>query len=465
MKIIDTIDCFIPGDWGNETLSEEAPCKVSCIRGADIIPIENNDFSHIPTRYISQQSFDTKCLQAGDIIVEKSGGSPTQSTGRVSFISQELIDSVGSVVCSNFCVAFRVKQGWNPLYIYYYLQHVYNNGVFFNFEGKTSGIKNLQLEAAYNAVPIEDVNKTTQNSIVTVLDSIQKKMTINRQINQNLEALAKQLYDYWFVQFDFPNEEGKPYKSSGGAMAWNEKLKRDIPASWKTVVVDDVAEVFNGATPSTGDEQNYGGDIVWITPKDLSDQKQKFVYQGERNISQAGYDSCSTHLLPINTVLMSSRAPIGLLAIAKKELCTNQGFKSFVPKEDRIATYLYYYLQFHIKQIEQLGTGTTFKEVSREDVLKFPILKPKDTILDLWEKRVSALNDRQLELQKENENLSKQRDELLPLLMNGQVSLNSDLAVIAIIDKFTSFTLSSGSKSRRKSISPKRIWRTGLSVL
>ena len=267
-----------------------------------------------------------------------------------------------------------------------------------------------------------------QKRIGCFLSSIDEKIDVNCAINQNLEALAKQLYDYWFVQFDFPNEDGKPYKSSGGAMVWNEKLKRDIPTSWKTVVVDDVAEVFNGATPSTGDEQNYGGDIVWITPKDLSDQKQKFVYQGERNISQAGYDSCSTHLLPINTVLMSSRAPIGLLAIAKKELCTNQGFKSFVPKEDRIATYLYYYLQFHIKQIEQLGTGTTFKEVSREDVLKFPILKPKDTILDLWEKRVSALNDRQLELQKENENLSKQRDELLPLLMNGQVSLNSDLS-------------------------------------
>ena len=186
MKIIDTIDSFIPGDWGNETLSEDTPCKVSCIRGADIVPIENNDFSHIPTRYVSQQSFDSKCLQAGDIIVEKSGGSPTQSTGRVSFISQELIDTVGSVVCSNFCVAFRVKQEWNPLYIYYYLQHVYNNGVFFNFEGKTSGIKNLQLEAAYNAVPIEDVDKTTQDSVVAVLDSIQKKMTINRQINQNL---------------------------------------------------------------------------------------------------------------------------------------------------------------------------------------------------------------------------------------------------------------------------------------
>lgn len=210
-------------------------------------------------------------------------------------------------------------------------------------------------------------------------------------------------------------------------MAWSEKLKRNIPASWETAMVDDIAEVFNGATPSTTDELNYGGDVIWITPKDLSNQKQKFVYQGERNISKAGYDSCSTHLLPINTVLMSSRAPIGLLAIAKAELCTNQGFKSFVPREDRVATYLYYYLQFHIKQIEQLGTGTTFKEVSREDVLKFPILKPYDAVLDLWEERIAALNDRQFELQKENENLTKQRDELLPLLMNGQVLVNYDL--------------------------------------
>ena len=299
---------------------------------------------------------------------------------------------------------------------------------YFELNATGSGMRYTLSIDTLEGMPLLLPSLEEQKRIGEIFSALDKKIALNRAINQNLEALAKQLYDYWFVQFDFPNEEGNPYKSSGGAMVWNEKLKREIPASWKTVVVDDVAEVFNGATPSTGDEKNYGGDVVWITPKDLSDQKQKFVYQGERNISQAGYDSCSTHMLPINTVLMSSRAPIGLLAIAKKELCTNQGFKSFVPKEGRIATYLYYYLQFHIKQIEQLGTGTTFKEVSREDVLKFPILKPSDTILDLWEKRVSALNDRQLELQKENENLSKQRDKLLPLLMNGQVSLNSDLS-------------------------------------
>ena len=265
-----------------------------------------------------------------------------------------------------------------------------------------------------------------QKKIGQLLSDIDRKIALNRAINHNLEAMAKQLYDYWFVQFDFPDANGKPYKSSGGKMVWNEKLKREIPALWEAKLVDDIAEVFNGATPSTTDGQNYGGDIVWITPKDLSDQKHKFVYYGERNISQTGYDSCSTHLLPINTILMSSRAPIGLLAIAKTELCTNQGFKSFVPKEDSMAAYLYYYLQIHIKQIEQLGTGTTFKEVSREDVLKFPILKPNDEILDLWEEKVTMVNDRQLELQKENENLIKQRDELLPLLMNGQVKVGAE---------------------------------------
>lgn len=267
-----------------------------------------------------------------------------------------------------------------------------------------------------------------QKLIGQLLFDIDRKIEINRALNHNLETMAKQLYDYWFVQFDFPDDEGKPYKSSGGKMVWNEKLKREVPALWEAKLVDDVAKVFNGATPSTADELNYGGNIVWITPKDLSDQKQKFVYHGERTISQMGYDSCSTHLLPINTILMSSRAPIGLLSIAKTELCTNQGFKSFVPKEDSMAAYLYYYLQIHIKQIEQLGTGTTFKEVSREDVLKFPILKPNDEILDLWEENVTMINDRQLELQKENENLTKQRDKLLPLLMNGQVSVNYDLS-------------------------------------
>ena len=301
---------------------------------------------------------------------------------------------------------------------------------YFAFNASGSGQRYALSVEALNSFPVPRIPLREQQRIGEIFSALDKKIELNRRINQNLEAMAKQLYDYWFVQFDFPDENGRPYKSSGGEMVWNKKLKRDIPISWETKQIDDVAEIYNGATPSTINELNYGGDIVWITPKDLSDQKQKFVYKGERNISQVGYDSCSTHLLPSNTILMSSRAPIGLLAISKTELCTNQGFKSFAPKSGNIAVYLYYYLQHHIRQIEQLGTGTTFKEVSREDILKFPILKPSDNVLDLWEEMVSALNDRQLEIQKENESLIKQRNELLPLLMNGQVSVNSDLAAI-----------------------------------
>ena len=251
----------------------------------------------------------------------------------------------------------------------------------------------------------------------------------NTLINDNLEAMAKQLYDYWFVQFDFPNEEGKPYKSSGGAMVYNERLKREIPVGWQVENLVDFAEIKNGATPSTSDDTNYGGDIVWITPKDLSDQQSKFVYQGERNITKQGFDSCSTSMLPINSLLMSSRAPIGLISIAKHEVCTNQGFKSFIPKNMKDSIYLYNYIKHHIKQIEQLGTGTTFKEVSRDDLCKFPILVvgANDTY-KLWVELQDEIANKQFVLTKEIASLTKQRDELLPLLMNGQATVNYHLS-------------------------------------
>lgn len=252
-------------------------------------------------------------------------------------------------------------------------------------------------------------------------------------INDNLEAMAKQLYDYWFVQFDFPNEDGKPYKSSGGAMTYNERLKREIPIGWEVENLIDFAEIKNGATPSTAVEANYGGDIVWITPKDLSDQQSKFVYQGERNITKQGFDSCSTSILPTNSVLMSSRAPIGLVSIAKHEVCTNQGFKSFIPKSISDSIYLYYYINHHIKQIEQLGTGTTFKEVSRDDLCKFPILTiGAKNIYVQWIELQNGIADKQLALTKEIAALTKQRDELLPLLMNGQATVNYHLSVLFI---------------------------------
>ena len=133
---------------------------------------------------------------------------------------------------------------------------------------------------------------------------------------------------------------------------------------WKNCTLSDLGEIIGGATPSTKDESNYGGDIAWITPKDLSTLRGRYIRRGERNISEKGLRSCSTQMMPENTVLFSSRAPIGYVAIAAGPVCTNQGFKSIVPNKDTDYMFLYYLLKYKKNAIEAMGSGTTFKEVS-----------------------------------------------------------------------------------------------------
>lgn len=186
MFLIDTIDHFISGDWGEETLTAESPKATYCVRGADINNVNAHSFYGTPLRYVARSSFDNKQLQAGDIVIEKSGGSPTQSTGRTAFISQQCIDELQDVVCSNFCAAFRVKENWNSKYVFYYMQHVYNSGVFFNFEGKTSGLRNLQIENAFKSIPIEHIDKPIQDRIVHMLDKIESLIVLKNAINRNL---------------------------------------------------------------------------------------------------------------------------------------------------------------------------------------------------------------------------------------------------------------------------------------
>ena len=135
--------------------------------------------------------------------------------------------------------------------------------------------------------------------------------------------------------------------------------------SWKTCTIGNLGTVVGGATPSTKKADNYdGGTIAWITPKDLAGFSGRFISHGERYITEQGLKSCSTQLMPAHTVLFSSRAPIGYIAIADREVCTNQGFKSVIPNENTDYMFLYYLLMYNKDRIENLGSGTTFKEVS-----------------------------------------------------------------------------------------------------
>ena len=145
----------------------------------------------------------------------------------------------------------------------------------------------------------------------------------------------------------------------------------------KKYKLEEIATIVNGSTPSTTHPEYYDGEIIWITPKDLSDQKSKYIEKGSRNITEEGYNSCSTQTIPANSILLTSRAPIGLLAINTVECCTNQGFKNIVVDPEIVdVDYLYYYFKHHLKEIEALGAGTTFKEVSKTSLEQFTVSLP-----------------------------------------------------------------------------------------
>ena len=148
--------------------------------------------------------------------------------------------------------------------------------------------------------------------------------------------------------------------------------------NWKDCMLADLGEIVGGATPSTKNDSYYGGDIPWITPKDLSTFQGRFISRGERNITIDGLNNCSAKLIPSHSVLFTSRAPIGYVAIAENEICTNQGFKSIVPNENVDYLFLYYLLIYNREKIENMGSGTTFKEVSGSVMRKISITIPTD---------------------------------------------------------------------------------------
>lgn len=178
--------------------------------------------------------------------------------------------------------------------------------------------------------------------------------------------------------------------------------------SWKECTISDLGEVVGGATPSTKCFENYeNGNIAWITPKDLSTLTGRFISRGERNITETGLKSCSTKILPAGSVLFSSRAPIGYVAIASQELCTNQGIKSVVPNQDSDYMFLYYLLKYYKNNIENMGSGTTFKEVSGNTMKSIRVKVPVDIKEQKRISSVLASIDDRIELNtKINENLA-----------------------------------------------------------
>ena len=251
-------------------------------------------------------------------------------------------------------------------------------------------------------------------SIVSILSSLDRKIELNNKINAQLEEMAQTLFKHWFVDFG-PFKDGKFVESELGM----------IPEGWRVGTLDKICTVVGGSTPSKARPDYYTETgIAWLTPKDLSNSNAKFTSKGETDITEEGYKSTSTRLMPKGTVLFTSRAPIGYLSIAKNEICTNQGFKSLVPDYAGTA-FLYCYLKEMTPEIENKATGSTFKEASGSLIKSLSVIIPPKEVLDKFEALQKSTFVRQESLEEENMNLASLRDTLLPKLMSGEIELNN----------------------------------------
>ena len=257
-----------------------------------------------------------------------------------------------------------------------------------------------------------------------------RNKTILIAINRNLEAMAKQLYDYWFVQFDFPNEEGKPYKSSGGQMYFCKELGRMVPERWGHMQIKDFCKTYSGGTPKSTERSYYdNGDIPWINSGELN---EPYITSTNNFITKLGLDNSSAKYYPSNSVLVAMYgATAGKISILTFEACSNQAICGVIPNDSKYRYYVRFYLDSMYQHFVSISTGSARDNIS-QDTIKNTIVPIPDT--DILEKFVSVVEPLVAEIVanlKENDNLIKQQEELLPLLMNGQVSitqLNSDLS-------------------------------------
>ena len=268
-----------------------------------------------------------------------------------------------------------------------------------------------------------------QKPIGDLLSNIDHKIALNRRINAKLEQIAKRLYDYWFVQFDFPNEEGKPYKSSGGKMVWNEVLKREVPEGWEIVQLKSVIkQISTGLNP----RNNFvlgNGDIRYITVKNLTEK-------GIINFSNCDFIDKKAQELVHNRsqiekgdILFASICPLGRCYLIQERPTNwdiNESVFSIRPNTDKITSeFLYSILRdaYYVKKMTQKATGSVFKGIRINDIEKIEIILPPQDIIKAFNAKTLSIFNYQLSIEKETAQLTALRDKLLPLLMNGQVEV------------------------------------------
>lgn len=287
-------------------------------------------------------------------------------------------------------------------YLLYSLQSRYVQHQISWSEGTGTTVSNLRIPHL-EQLKIPYLPLSQQRQVSSVLRCLEEKIKHNRVINDNLEQQAQALFQKLFIENADPE--------------------------WREGTISDLGTVVGGSTPSKSKPEYYTEHgIAWITPKDLSVNKSKFITHGENDITELGLKNSSASIMPEGTVLFSSRAPIGYITIAAGEVTTNQGFKSVIPRPAIGTPFVYYFLKNALPTIEGMASGSTFKEVSGSTMKSVPAFIPDDETLARFTEFCSPIFEQQQMLERQNQSLAALRDSLLPKLMSGEIDA-SDVSI------------------------------------
>ncbi len=297
-------------------------------------------------------------------------------------------------------IVFRAKEGYtDPNFVYYLVKSSFVRDPAIKSMVGSSGRQRVQTDVVQNLI-VPFPSLLEQRKIASILKSLDDKIALNTAINDNLEQQAQALFQELFITNADPN--------------------------WRTGTIINLGTVIGGSTPSKAKPEYYTKNgIAWITPKDLSINKSKFITHGENDITELGLKNSSATVMPEGTVLFSSRAPIGYIAIAAGNITTNQGFKSVVPNDEIGTAYVYYYLKQNLSMIERLASGSTFKEVSGGTMKSVPAIVPDSKTIEKFNSFCLPIFEQQKVLETQNQTLAGLRDSLLPKLMSGELDASA----------------------------------------
>jgi len=246
-------------------------------------------------------------------------------------------------------------------------------------------------ELCDNQLPIPSIEK--QRQIVAEYNIVTNRINLNNQLNQNLEATAQALYKYWFVDFEFPIENGKPYKSCGGEMVYNEELDKDIPFGWSVDEINKFGDVVTGKTPSSKTPEHFGVDFQFVTPTDFN-KNTKFILSTARNLSKLGYEKLKNKSLRQNDIIITCiGSDMGKVALSKKNAITNQQMNSIKVFENSFSDYLYAYFKEFKDELKSIAMGSsTMPMISKSEFELIKILKPNPVLLENYYKKVTPIN-------------------------------------------------------------------------